>query len=396
MNRISSRLVLLLALVPLGPALVKAQQKAKPAGEEWVVKVYRVVDLVSPVPNYPYEGTYLPQMQGANKSSSPVTSGMGVMGGGMGGGMFQVPDRLAQVGPGAVVGGGGGGERPAQNRPGPSQETAISMDQLIDAIKTVVEPESWDDVGGPGSISQIGGALAIRQTPAIQSKVQEFLDALKRESGALRMITIRARWFLLDDEQRAGLAEKPDAKQPPSTGQTLDAKALAALPTDAERYAGQITCFNGQMVHIVSGRIESVVGGAIPVVGGTQVGYQPVMLSPHLGILLQITPSALPDGDGVLVDLHSSVTRWEKSAKAAHIGTTPDSDVTIEVDRINVTAQQLSTSLRMPLDKPVLVGGISFPGDGSRTEDGPPAEKSDLPGGRAGLYLVIEVHSTGA
>jgi hypothetical protein len=85
MTRISSRLIVSLAVVVLAPTLVQAQrkvqQKAAEAGEEQVIKVYRVVDLVLPVPNYPYEGTYLPQMQATSKPAG----GMGGMGGGMGG-----------------------------------------------------------------------------------------------------------------------------------------------------------------------------------------------------------------------------------------------------------------------------------------------------------------------
>jgi len=269
----------------------------------------------------------------------------------------------------------------------------FDMDQLIKAITEIVEPASWDEVGGPGSIQPIGGALAIRQTPAVQSKVQEFLEALKHESGALRMVTIKAQWLLLDRQQRAQLANKPDGKQPPSSGQILDPQALAALPGEAQQYAGQITCFNGQTVHILSGRLESVIGGAIPVVGGGLVGYQPVMLWPHLGVFLQITPSALPDADDVLVDLHSSITKWEKPQKPAIIGSPRGNEPTIEIDRINVTAQQFATSMRVPLDKPVLVGGITYPEDENPAQDGQPAE---IPaGGRAGLYLVLEIHATG-
>jgi hypothetical protein len=312
--------------------------------------------------------------------------GMGGMGGGMGGGMFQVPDHLAQL--------GGGGGMPAATPSRRAGAMGFDMDQLIEAITTIVEPSSWEELGGLGTIQPIGGALAVLQTPAVQNKIEEFLTALKRENGALRMVTIKARWLLLDGKQHAQLAEKPDAKQPPSTGQALDPQALAALSVETQQYAGQITCFNGQTVHIIAGRLESIVGGAIPVVGGTDVGYQPVVLSPHLGVFLQITPSALPDADDVLVDLHNSITRWDKPQEPAKIGTSPSGEATIEIDRINVTAQQFSTSLRVPLDKPVLVGGITYPGEGNLTRDDRPAEKPN--GGRAGLYLVLEIHSTGA
>jgi hypothetical protein len=49
------------------------------------------------------------------------------------------------------------------------------------------------------------------------------------------------------------------------------------------------------------------------------------------------------------------------------------------VDRVNIVAQQLATSLRVPLGRPVLVGGMTFPGP-----------QTDEPAGQQ-LYLVIEV-----
>jgi hypothetical protein len=115
------------------------------------------------------------------------------------------------------------------------------------------------------------------------------------------------------------------------------------------------------------------------------------MFSPHLGVLLEISPSALPNGNGVLVNLHSTVTRWEKPGQTTRIGSIPDGDIGIDVDRINVTAQQFATSMRMPLDKPVLAGGITVPVDDGALQTG--AAKSD-DGPRRGLYLVLEIHST--
>ncbi len=48
-----------------------------------VIKVYRVIDLVVPVANYPYEGTFLPGMGKAAPGASigAATSGTGGMGG---------------------------------------------------------------------------------------------------------------------------------------------------------------------------------------------------------------------------------------------------------------------------------------------------------------------------
>jgi hypothetical protein len=143
--------------------------------------------------------------------------------------------------------------------------------------------------------------------------------------------------------------------------------------------------------------LETIVGGAIPVVGGSEVGYQPVMLGPHLGVLLELTPARLPGGDGVLVDLRSSITRWDKPVESAKISTMPSGKV-IDINRINVSAQQFATSMRMPLGQPVLVAGINFPAAGSAANDaaagGAAASNADAAAGRKGLYLVLEVRAS--
>lgn len=396
MKRRGTQLALLLAIFA-APTIAPAQQTDE---EELIVKIYRVVDLVLPVPNYPYLGTYLPQLSDAavlpQLSNGGAGAGKTPSSGGLGGGMFQVPDRVARdaAGGGGIGGGGigmmgGGMSESSATRRTPAM--GFDIDDLIDAITSIVAPSSWDEVGGPGTLQPIGGALAVLQTAAVHDKLEEFLEALKRESGTLRMMTIKARWVSLDRQQRDGLATEPGAAAANDSVQLVNPQALAALPASTRHYSGQITCFNGQTVHLISGRSESIVSSVIPVAGGSNASYQPVIHSPHLGVFLQITPSALPDKDDVLVDLHSSITRWEQPSKPVAIGTTPAGEVSVAIDRMNLTAQQFATSFRLPQGQPVLVGGITSAGDGSRAAEGEAGRDADAP--HVGLYLVLEVHS---
>ncbi len=388
---LSTAFLCALALCGSATAADKDGQKAEPL----VVRVYRVVDLVVPAPSYPYQGTVLPAMTAGFRSGSTygtnVMGGMGgmgggMMGGGMGGGMFQVADTPAQQSGGGAIGGGMAGPMTSSRS---TKANRIDMGSLIEAITTIVEPASWDEVGGPGAISPIGGALAIRQTEAIQVEVQEFLEALKRESGTQQVLTTVATWLSLTAEQLAAIQSKTETGAPTAAGMPVDAAALAALPAEAIRYRGQITCFNGQTVYLVSGNIESAIVSAIPVVGGGHVGYQPIIAEPHIGVLLEITPAALPDEEGVLIDLHSTITHWGRPGKPQTIGTAGESGGTaIEIDRLNVSAQQFATSLRLPPGKPVLIGGINFSSDvGGGT-------KSTEAGNGNGLYLVVSVRAS--
>jgi hypothetical protein len=393
------RRVFFVAAAMAVPGVGWGQEKSKPQGDDakLVIKVYRVLDLVTTATNYPYETTYIPgTARPTAGGSGTITGGMGGMGAGMGtgggmggtgmgGGMFQVPDNLAQTAPsrrGAGVGGAiASGPPAAPRRSGPLR---IEMSQLIEAVTTIVEPETWDEVGGEGAIQPVGGALVVRQTLAIQSKVQEFLEALRRESGSLRRLVVKARWLMLDDGQLTALTS--NAEQDMQSGsETVDRNALKALPAETQRFAGQIACFNGQTVHIISGRLESVVQSFIPVVGGAEVGYQPIILTPHVGALLQVTPSMLPEGEMVLLDLHSCVTRWDSPDSPDQLQSLDNQSKTSKVaqyparmDRLRLAAQQFATSTRVPLNQPVLIGGLTFPAKQPTEIDGQ-------------LYLIVEV-----
>jgi hypothetical protein len=119
------------------------------------------------------------------------------------------------------------------------------------------------------------------------------------------------------------------------------------------------------------------------------VGYQPIVQTTNIGALLEIRPT-LVSGGSVMVDLKSTVTA-EGDAEggvelnAAGVGIAP------VVDRVAIETLEFAGTLRMPLKKPVLVGGLTY-SPSARGED-----KAELTGGeiaaveRPQLYLVLEV-----
>jgi hypothetical protein len=70
-------------------------------------------------------------------------------------------------------------------------ETA-DYDSLIDCITTTVDPDTWDDVGGPGSIAQFdnAGVLIISQTWDVHPKIGKLLNSLRRVKGLQGLPTI--------------------------------------------------------------------------------------------------------------------------------------------------------------------------------------------------------------
>src|SRR5690606_24489771 len=63
----------------------------------------------------------------------------------------------------------------------PNDPTAVpDYDALIELITTVVEPTTWDEVGGPGSIAPVQCCIAISQTEEVHQQIAELLADLRR------------------------------------------------------------------------------------------------------------------------------------------------------------------------------------------------------------------------
>ena len=402
----------LLAICCLSARSVIAQEE-EDESKKYEIRAYRVADLLMPAPNYPYRGG-LPTAGSLDPLGRMVGGGMGGLGGGFsapptgaqsgggfGGGMFSVRAGATQAAPqmgtggqgqpGALGGFGGGGS--AIRRP-----LGRDIDELIDTIMSTVDPESWDDVGGPGSIACFGGLLLIRQLPETHARIDDLLDTIRSEGDTAQTAVVDAHWLPLDADQLAQLLGADSAKSGGRAPLAVDPGALAKLAREVPGYRGRITCFSGQTVHLASGSRRSVVIGAIPVVGSAPA-YQPIMATPNLGVVLEVTP-ALGSEDAV-VDLHSMVTEWREPDPPVRIGSpyastrripmvpgeveeTPGGTASMEVDRLNIPAQQMSTTLRVPLGKPVLVGGLTL--EPTETASGEQTDRQ-----RKQLYLVVRV-----
>lgn len=58
-----------------------------------------------------------------------------------------------------------------------------NSEDLVELLTTMVEPDSWDDVGGPGSISEFKGLVIVTQTREIHAKTEALLNMLEQAGG---------------------------------------------------------------------------------------------------------------------------------------------------------------------------------------------------------------------
>lgn len=321
-------------------------QQAATAQAAVETRTYNVADLVRTTPDYPFESAVRPP------------TGWG---------------KVTELDPHVIV---PAEEKEKERKLAAKSKPGIGMEELIQVIEANIDPESWRDTGGQtGAIQPLGSLVVVTQTPTNQKRVEELLGMIRKEYGPLKTVGVSARWVLLSPEQARQMAG--DGK---GTVAVVDEAAIGKLPAEALWAAGRTACFSGQTVYVASGRGRTVVTQAQPVVGTNSAAYDVKADLMQSGAVLQVTPLLAPDGQTAVLDLASVATDWgamegkvEVSGLAWYAGATTRPSA--RVDRVNVGVQQMRTTVRVPVGKAVIVGGMTRePGSDDRQ-----------------LYLIAEV-----
>jgi hypothetical protein len=249
----------------------------------------------------------------------------------------------------------------------------LSLDDLIDAIQETIAPETWSATGG-GKITTLGTSLIVSAEEPVHQQVEALMAQLRERWGTVRTVTVRADWLWLTEGELADLTENGHVERARLREARDEADANEDRPGG---YSANITCYNGQTVHVVAGGQSLAVTGVVPVVGADSVGYQPLVAMIQEGAVLQITPTASTSGRYVVLDVHSRVSQVRE--REIERGAEPNQFAALPVpaiDRPLLMNQRLSTTLRIPVGQPALVGGMTF-----ESEPGP---------GEPNLYLFVE------
>ncbi|MCX5656082.1 MAG: hypothetical protein NTY65_15705 [Planctomycetota bacterium] len=238
--------------------------------------------------------------------------------------------------------------------------STLSPEVVEEVIHRTINSEGWEDEGGRAKIIRVGALLVVTQTAENQKKIAELLEQFRAQR---QMVAIEARWVLLDDAQVAQLVPEGAKRTvpleiPPAVLAAADAKVI---------YRGQITCFDRQRVHLVTGKAQVYVADATPVVAESAVGWDAQINSILMGAMVEIVPALSPDGKAVTLDLQSHVSEAggenRKATLNSAIGGKDQNGNTAkaEIELPEFLLQTFSTSIRMPLGKPVLIGGMTSP-----------------------------------
>jgi hypothetical protein len=234
----------------------------------------------------------------------------------------------------------------------PARAPSAPIDTMMVAIEETVDPPSWKFNGGTvGSYSTLNGELLITQTPQNLSKIDAIFTQLRSDRSST--VRVRADWILLQPGQVNELLK--NGRDEKSATPEVSRDALDKMAASAVRYTAEVSCFSGQTVNLSSGRAKSLVTEATPIVGGGgAIGYDVKPELVHYGVALQVLP--VVSGGSVTMDLLGEVsqTQDEPATQPAASG------LANGVDRLNAVVQHFHTTLQAPLNKSVLVEGMTI------------------------------------
>ncbi len=369
-----------------------------------VVRIYDLGDLFAAAPDYPAQRDC--DLSADSRSLFPAVSmertgmgmgGMGGMGGGMGGWAVR-PESLKTS----------GSTQPILPQLAAGSDSLgsgrTSIDDLIEAITSTISVESWDEVGGPASITSLGNSLLVSADDQTHRQIDALLQLFQKRWGTLQTVSVRAYWLWLTDGELAGLLAPegtPVPEELPPFGVVDSASWKELLAENAARGEGErpagyravISCYNGQRVHTVSGGQSVAVTGVIPVPipvyqpeegegveSPTAVTYEPIVSIVQEGAALEVTPVVAAGGKFVVLNLRSRVVEQRKQPVAAPAPASTASavsEVIAAIDRPMLNNHRLSTTLHVPVGRPMLVGGMTY--------------QSVPKPGEPGLYLFVNL-----
>lgn len=256
-------------------------------------------------------------------------------------------------------------------------------------------------LAGPGgSVTKVGNAYLVSALDADHKNIETVVNLFRTRYKNQRTVSIRAWWMTLSAADLKPILDTPTqtvaGNTPTVFGVISDAgwrdlMRIWGQPADdihRLRYQSTLTCFNGQTVHSLSG-VQDLATSKINVVATQnesnrlqgQIGYEGMPSAVQEGLTFQATPASSQNSKFVTLDVHSRLA-LRVADKAAPVATRPSvatvlpEDVVKPIDNRRLVVHRLSTTARVPLDRPFLVGGMSVPA----------AETNGLQ-----LYLIVKV-----
>jgi uncharacterized membrane protein YgcG len=137
------------------------------ADQRMFTKVYPVEDLIMDIPDFTDAPVFDLSSLSQQSQQMGQQAGMGGMGGAGGGGGGQQ---------GGLFGGGSGGSGGSSQKEAPGKTKQERAQDLMDLIRSVVQPEVWQENGGKAAIRYFNGNLIVTAPRSVQEAIGGAVD----------------------------------------------------------------------------------------------------------------------------------------------------------------------------------------------------------------------------
>ena len=129
------------------------------------------------------------------------------------------------------------------------------FDSLIELITTTIVPESWEEVGGPGSIADFATTLSlvVSQTKGVHKQIADLLDQVRRLQDIQVVMEIKRIRLSRRQLGRLGITNDVHGRTTLSAAQReLLCQSLAKTANERSFTSPKITLFNGQTFKLIA------------------------------------------------------------------------------------------------------------------------------------------------
>jgi general secretion pathway protein D len=209
-----------------------------------------------------------------------------------------------------------------ETTPAPSvtrQQVKTTEESLIRLITSTVEPGSWSDMGGPGTIEYfpLTMSLVINQTPEVQEQVIDLLAALRRLQD--QQVAVEVRFVTISENfERVGVDfDLPGRPAVVFLNDAQVSRFMKAAQGDCRTnvmQAPKITTFNGQAANLDITDRQNYVTGVNQVEREGQVMCEPRTETFSTGLRLSVRPVISADRRAVSLTVSASLTNLDTPA----------------------------------------------------------------------------------
>ena len=227
----------------------------------------------------------------------------------------------------------------------------LDMDSISELITTVVEPDSWQDVGGMGTLraNETTLSLVIRQTQDVHREISDLLDQLRRLHHI--QVDVQGEVLNVPEQELGGLKFEAVENSPEHRFAVLSKDQAAELRTIGQpKSLPRVTLFNGQKCELLFGDEASGHGrlSLQPVASSDRsvvrlsLGWQKQSMG-KVGAPFSLLPQ-LPNGTPILLDVTGSLPAETSTTGNRTLLLVTSKVVVVEeapLDVLNVNAEPL-------------------------------------------------------